>query len=64
MWFCEMRQMPRLRDCAAELTSEVFLRARELVIAFKDRVMDRDRVELIAPAAARLRRAVRVRPVA
>jgi hypothetical protein len=27
MWFCEMRPMPRLRDCAGELAAQVFLRA-------------------------------------
>lgn len=66
MWFCEMRQMPRWRDCASELASEMVQRARGLVIALKDRLTDRgrDRIEFIAPAASRLRRAVRVRPVA
>ena len=66
MWFCEMRQMPRLRDCAYEVTSVLVQRARGLVTALKDRLADRGRdgVELIAPAASRLRRAVRIRPVA
>ena len=63
MWFCEMRQMPRLRDCAYELTSQVLRRAGGLVATLRDRWADRGRVELIAPAASRLRRAVRIRPV-
>ena len=61
MWFCEMRQMPRLRDCAAELTAQVLLRTRDLVGSLKDRLA-RDRVELIAPAAARPRFLRRIRP--
>jgi hypothetical protein len=61
MWFCEMRQMPRLRDCAAELTTQVLLRARDLAGCLKDR-LTRGRVELIAPAAARPRFLRWVRP--
>ena len=30
MWFCDMRQMPRLRDCVFELTSNVFNWFRDL----------------------------------
>jgi hypothetical protein len=61
MWFCEMRQMPRLRDCAAELTVQAVRRAGGLVAALKDRLA-RGRVVRIAPAAARPRFLRWVRP--
>ena len=61
MWFCEMRQMPRLRDCAAELAARMFRRARGLAGSVKCR-WARTRVELIAPAAARPRFLRWVRP--
>jgi hypothetical protein len=66
MWFCEMRQVPRLRDCASEFASQLLVRARDLFTTLKDRWADRarGRVELIAPAAARPRRPEWVRPVA
>jgi hypothetical protein len=49
MFFCEMRSMPRLRDCAAELTVQVVRRAHAVVGAVKDRLA-RGRVVRIAPA--------------
>ena len=61
MWFCEMRQMPRLRDCAAELAAQVLLRARGLATTLRDR-WARGRPDLIAPAAGRWRFPRSVRP--
>jgi len=61
MWFCEMRQMPRLRDCARELAAQALLRARDLAGSLKDR-LNRGRVERIAPAAARPRFLRSIRP--
>jgi hypothetical protein len=30
MWFCDMRQMPRLRDCFYEFTRQMFRWLRDL----------------------------------
>jgi hypothetical protein len=57
MWFCEMRQMPRLRDCAYELAAQLLWRVRDLFPSFKHRLAarDRGRVDLIAPDTSRAR---------
>jgi CRP-like cAMP-binding protein len=31
MWFCEMRQMPRLRDCLHEFASDRLRRLRDRI---------------------------------
>lgn len=56
MWFCEMRQMPQLRDCAYELTSQMLRRCRDLFTSLEGRWAarrsDQGRVEVIAPLTA------------
>jgi hypothetical protein len=37
MWFCDMRQMPRLRDCVCELASGLLEWLRDLVVSHRDR---------------------------
>lgn len=37
MWFCDMRQMPRLRDCVYEFMSEILLWFRGLFVRRADR---------------------------
>jgi len=37
MWFCDMRQMPRLGDCVRELASGILAWFRDLFVSHKDR---------------------------
>ena len=56
MWFCEMRQMPRLRDCAYEVAIEALQRARDVVGSLERRFASirPNRAERITSIAVRL----------
>lgn len=36
MWFCDMRQMPRLRDCVCELAAGFLEWFRDLFVSHRD----------------------------